>query len=233
VRLREQYATIQALNTAWVTRHASWEALLASVTPPDRKLAPVRRDLEAFSEAVLEAYFRGCREAVKAAAPDHLYLGCRFAGSALGNEVVMRIASRHCDVVSINVYRRDAAALALPRGLDRPMMIGEFHFTAMDSVMQPAGLMLVANQVDRGRAYATYVRTALRNPAVVGAHWFQFYDQPTTGRFDGENYQTGLLDIADSPYLVTIGACRALGATMYALRSEAVKKRERAAPNLP
>ena len=29
-----------------------------------------------------------------------------------------------------------------------------------------------------------FVRSALLNPLVVGAHWFQLYDEPTTGRGD-------------------------------------------------
>ena len=64
-------------------------------------------------------------------------------------------------------------------------------------------------------------RSALRNPAIVGTHWFQFYDQPTTGRFDGENYHVGLLDICDTPYGETINACRRMGASMYTIRSQA------------
>ena len=84
--------------------------------------------------------------------------------------------------------------------------------------MHPAGLVLVANHTDRARAYRTYVESALCNPAVIGTHWFQFYDQPTTGRFDGENYQTGLLDTSDTPYSETINACRQMAAVLYPLR---------------
>ena len=57
------------------------------------------------------------------------------------------------------------------------------------------------------------------HPAIVGTHWFQFYDQPTSGRFDGENYQTGLLDIADTPYAEVIAACRYMGHSLYQIRS--------------
>ena len=38
-------------------------------------------------------------------------------------------------------------------------------------------------------------------PAFVGCHWFQFADEPITGRwFDGENYNIGLIDVTDRPY---------------------------------
>ena len=217
--LRKKYREVQKLNAAWGTAFATWEALLAATTPPDNKRPAVRADLDAFSEQYLIAYFRGCREAIKAAAPNHLYLGCRFAGS--GNALVMRTAAQYCDIVSINRYAPGVADLRLPAGLDRPILIGEFHFAALDSPLQPAGLVLVANHRDRGRAYATYVTSALQNPAVIGTHWFQYYDQPTTGRFDGENYQTGLLDICDTPYAETIAACRQMGNTLYRVRARA------------
>lgn len=35
---------------------------------------------------------------------------------------------------------------------------------------------------------------------MVGTHWFQWLDQPSTGRFDGENYNIGFLDVTDLPY---------------------------------
>ncbi len=96
--------------------------------------------------------------------------------------------------------------------------IGEFHFGALGRGPFAAGLVPVANQRDRARAYRTYVLSAIGNPAIVGTHWFQFYDQPVTDRFDGENYQIGLVDTCDSPYPETVGACRAIGRSMYALR---------------
>jgi len=68
--------------------------------------------------------------------------------------------------------------------------------------------------------YRSYVQGALRNPAIVGTHWFQYGDQATTGRGDGENYQIGFLDICDTPYPETIAACREVGYSMYAHRAE-------------
>jgi hypothetical protein len=222
--LEKKHGSIEKLNAAWGTKHESWASLLASTECPDRKRKAVRADLEAMSELVIDAYFRGCRDAIKAAAPDHLYLGCRFAGgraAVTGNVMVIRAAARYCDIVSINSYTRTVADLALPKGADRPILIGEFHFDAMHAPMQPAGLVLVADQAGRGQAYRAYVRSALENPAIIGTHWFQFYDQPTSGRFDGENYQTGLLDTADTPYPQVIAACRDMGRDLYQIRLRA------------
>ena len=59
----------------------------------------------------------------------------------------------------------------------------------------------------------------MRNPAIVGTHWFQYGDQATTGRGDGENYQIGFLDVCDTPYEETIAASREVGSQLYALRA--------------
>jgi hypothetical protein len=61
----------------------------------------------------------------------------------------------------------------------------------------------------------------------VGAHWFQYSDQPVTGRFDGENYQIGFINICDRPYPEMVSATRKIGATLYTHRlsgSEEKKK---------
>jgi hypothetical protein len=78
----------------------------------------------------------------------------------------------------------------------------------------------VSTQADRAAAYANYVREALRHPQFVGCHWFQYQDEPTTGRvLDEENYQIGFVDICDTPYRETIASSRAIADEMYALRT--------------
>ena len=211
--LKRKYETIERLNKAWGTAHASWDALLESTAPPEVKTA--HDDLTAFYTKTAEQYFRVCRDAVKEVAPQQLYLGCRFA---CGNDLAVRAAAKYCDVVSFNRYNRSVADLKLPPGVDKPVVIGEFHFGALDRGMFHTGLVKTANQQERAEAYKAYVRSALGNPLIVGTHWFQYGDQATTGRGDGENYQIGLLDVCDTPYPETIRACREVGAEMYPYR---------------
>jgi hypothetical protein len=83
------------------------------------------------------------------------------------------------------------------------------------------GLVAVDNQAERADAYKTYVEAALRDPRIVGCHWYKYVDEPTVGRsFDGENYQIGFVDIVDTPYPEIIAAARGLGAAMYDIRSK-------------
>lgn len=213
--LREKYKSIENLNKVWGTEYTSWENMLESRTAPDRNKA--YDDLTTFYTKTAERYFKVCRDAVKEVAPNNMYLGCRFAWT---NDLAVIASSKYCDVISYNFYLRDVEKIKLPAGIDRPIIIGEFHFGALDRGMFHTGLQETENQEDRARAYKNYVTGALINPYIVGTHWFQYVDQATTGRGDGENYQIGFLDIADNPYEETINACREVGYNMYNLRLE-------------
>src|SRR5213078_3463983 len=61
-------------------------------------------------------------------------------------------------------------------------------------------LMTVATQAERARGAAAAAARFAREPEVVGAHWFQYYDHPRGGRGDGEDYDFGLVDVDDRPY---------------------------------
>lgn len=210
--LKRKYKTTGQLNKRWKTSYKTWEELRQSVAKPPKGAA---EDCVAFSAKVTEAYFRIIREEFKAAAPNKLYLGCRFARS---NEHALRIGARYCDVISYNIYSHNLDEFKLPEGIDKPVMIGEFHFGALDRGLFHPTLIKTENQQERGKAYAEYVRSALRHPNMIGTHWHQFADQATTGRFDGENFQVGMVDICDRPYPETIRYIREVGYRMYELR---------------
>ena len=209
--LKSKYGEIGKLNQSWGTDHASWDALQETRTAPDRTRAEA--DLVAFYTRVAEQYFRLVRETIKAVAPDQLYLGCRFAWV---NARAAAAAAKYCDVVSYNLYQTSVADFQFNGGADVPLIIGEFHFGALDRGMFHTGLVPVADEAARAEAYKEYVRGALRHPQFVGCHWFQYFDEPTTGRaYDEENYQIGFVDTADTPYLETIAASREVGYHLY------------------
>ncbi len=215
--LRERHGDIGRLNNAWGTLHASWDALLGSRVAPEVKRA--RPDLEWFATRLADEYFRTVREVIREVAPHQLYLGCRFAWV---NARASASAAKFCDVVSYNLYQRDVSTFAFNGGADVPLIIGEFHFGALDRGMFHPGLVPVESQAERAAAYENYIRGALRHPQFVGTHWFQYQDEPTTGRVhDEENYQIGFVDIADTPYAETIAASRRVGAELYQRRLEA------------
>lgn len=170
-----------------------------------------------------ERYYRQVSAVAKEVMPKTLYLGSRldyhdWPESAPYRREVVRVAARYCDVVSFNFYKFTLDDFAMPVDVDRPAIVGEFHMGALDRGLFHTGLRGVIDQNQRAEAYRLYVTSALHNPAIVGAHWFQLYDESTTGRRDGENYQIGLLDIGDTPYPETIAAVRAVGYHIYQIR---------------
>lgn len=212
--LRAKYGEIGKLNAAWGSSHESWDALAASPAKADRQKAG--GDLRAFYTKAAERYFSTIREVIREVAPNQLYLGCRFAW---GNDRAAAAAAKFCDVVSYNLYQRSVADFRFNGDADVPLIIGEFHFGALDRGLFHTGLVPVGSQAERARAYQDYARGALRHPQFVGCHWFQYQDEPTIGRvLDEENYQIGFVDIADTPYAETVSASRTVAETMYALR---------------
>ncbi|HTS18451.1 MAG TPA: beta-galactosidase [Verrucomicrobiae bacterium] len=213
--LMAKYRAIGKLNAAWGMHYKSWSDVIESRELPDKTRA--HDDLAAFYRHTVAEYFRLCRQAVRETAPNHLYLGCRFAAV---NAEVVKIAARYCDVLSYNIYRRSVADFSLPSGVDAPVIIGEFHFGATDRGQFSPGLVRVKDQAERAAAYESFVSDALRHPNFVGCHWFSYRDEPTTGRtLDGENYQNGFVDVADTPYGETVNAAREIGYKMYEIRA--------------
>ncbi len=162
--LETKYQTIDKLNAAWSTTHASWQALRDSRTPPDDKQA--REDLQSFYTRIAEEYFRISRDVVKQVAPHNLYLGCRFAWV---NDRGAQAAAKYCDVIGYNLYEDTVDSFRLPAGVDMPVIIGEFHFGALDRGMFHTGLRPTASQQARADAYRNYVTGAVRNP-LPGGH---------------------------------------------------------------
>jgi hypothetical protein len=84
----------------------------------------------------------------------------------------------------------------------RPVFISEFYMVARENRSgneNKPGFPVVDTQRERVAGFHRTLETLLRMPYVVGADWFQYYDEPTHGRADGENYSFGLVDIHNQP----------------------------------
>jgi len=160
-----------------------------------------KADCDAFLAVLAQRYFALTAAAIKAADPDHLVLGSRFALPPA--RAVIAAAAAHVDVISFNCYDpAPEAALAGYAATGKPCLIGEFSFRAADSGLPNTGGAgpKVATQTERAAAFRRYVMSALREPALVGYHWFEHADQPAEGRFDGENSNFGTVTIDDRVY---------------------------------
>ncbi|MBB6429187.1 beta-agarase [Algisphaera agarilytica] len=213
--LKVNHRNIEALNAAWGSDYESWDDMVQRQDAPP-ELDRARPDLEPFYRKLCETYFRTIKEELKKQAPDKLYLGVRFAWR---NDIVVKASAKYCDVVSYNAYQGTIGDLKLPEGIDRPLMIGEFTFSAADA-RGFGGLMISAtDQTHRGERFVEYIRSGLENPQIVGAHWFQYIDQSPAGRPDGENWNVGIVSLTDYPHAGLIEGMRDIGYRMYDVRA--------------
>jgi hypothetical protein len=217
-QLKGKYGDIARLNAAWKTDFAGWDVFNG---PVELKVAPTperQADMGAFVKALAHQYFTVIRDELKKHDPHHLYLGCRFAWSS---EDAVEAAAEVCDVVSFNIYAPNIRGARWDHltALNKPCIIGEFHFGALDRGMFHPGLVSTPNQQARAAMYVDYLHSVLDNPAFVGCHWFQFLDEPLTGRtLDGENYNIGFLDVTDTPYPEMVAAAKQVHQEAYTRR---------------
>ncbi|WP_114238989.1 beta-agarase [Dyella sp. C9] len=210
--LKKKYATPAKLAAAWGITLDSWDALQATnfaAPNPDEAHPAIADDYSAWLRAYADQYFRTVAQAIHKHDPHHLFLGGRFA---VHTPEAVASCAQYCDVVSFNAYADvpehafDAAAFAK---LDKPALITEFHFGSSDRGPFGKGVVPVWTEQQRGEAYARYLTAAVADPSIVGVHWFQYVDQPVTGRLlDGENAHIGLVAITDHPFSHFVQAVR-------------------------
>jgi hypothetical protein len=231
--LEQKYASPEALSGAWGKQFDSFEALNEPIEKASALSKAAEGDLREFSRRMLEAYVGIPSRACRAADPNHMNLGMRWAWISDPDIVT---GWQHFDVFSINCYRvdpTDAIDNVAALGVDLPVVIGEFHFGALDGGQSATGLEGVENQQERGAAYRYYVERVAAHPASVGCHWFQCYDQFELGRFDGENYNIGLFDVCSLPSPEMMAAVRRTSRGIYDVKTGRVPPTERKPRSIP
>jgi hypothetical protein len=210
--LRDRYKTDAALAKAWGTKatfgavgEGEWRTRLTDAA---------QADLARFSTVMVEKLFGGLTEACRRVDPNHLNLGARYYTIP----PQWALEGMKCfDVFSVNGYtervRPELGDLSATVG--RPVMIGEWHFGALDVGLPASGIGRVRNQEARGQAFRIYLEDAAAKPWCIGVHYFTFYDQSAIGRFDGEDYNIGFLDVCNRPYEPLARAARASHERLY------------------
>jgi hypothetical protein len=187
------------------------KAFLAQGDTPERR--------KQFIYKAYEKYLEVINAAIKRHDPNHLNLGLRFGGGVPPRE--MLLASKTFDVYSMNVYSTAVNVKVMEeiyQAIGRPIIVGEFHFGVPGRGLA-AGLVQVRDQPERGLAYRYYVEQAASFPAFIGSSWFQWVDQPSAGRMDGENYNIGLVDVTDRAYPELVEAMKTTHRRLYDVHS--------------
>ena len=186
----------------------------------DRGLDPAAESTrKAFFEILADRYFKVQCAAIRKYDPNHLILGCRFAG--INPPIAMKAAAKHCDVVSVNMYawadlaRNQLFArhrpfvklfsdLAAEGG--KPFFISEWSFVSND---RGHGCRFGAgerfrSQKERAAAIELFLRTIYAMPCMVGSSYFRYFDSVRRGVSTATAYVEdcayGLIDENDEPY---------------------------------
>ncbi len=215
--LRQKYGNEGTLCESWQIPVTF--AAIAEGEWSVRLTEPAREDMTAFSTVLVERYFGGLNLACKRVDPNHLNLGARYY--TVPPQWALT-GMKGFDVFSMNCYDRQVPAEKVNQiaaQLNLPVMIGEWHFGALDVGLAASGIGCVADQAARGQAYRYYLETAAALPACVGVHYFTLYDEPVMGRFDGENYNIGFLDVCHRPYQPLADAALESAQQIYAVAS--------------
>ena len=196
--LEQKYGCIASLNDDFNTNFDDFKDILnAGINTTISDIAI--KELDKFSKILIKEYIKIPAIALKEADGDHLNLGIRYA--FISNDDLYE-GKEYLDVFSINCYDNycENAVKRVFEKTQMPVMIGEFHFGALDVGLPATGIRAVTNQTERGKAINAYIENAKNTNCCVGAHYFQLNDQPYLGRFDGENYNIGLVDICGREY---------------------------------
>jgi hypothetical protein len=188
---------------------ASWEALdrggMLYLRPGGSGLQTVHE----FLGMMAERYYSLAHEIIRKYDHRALILGDRYQSFFFPE--VARACARHVDAVSSNLnpswndgsfprfYLDTLHALT-----GKPILVSEFYMTARQNRSgdrnSSSGFPVAATQIERAAGFGASLRALLKLPYVIGADWFQYYDEPPFGRYDGEDYNFGLVDIYDRPY---------------------------------
>ncbi len=220
-------------SAVWEIEIQSFADLDGLVFRQEKAMSPgAEADLKAFTALLVDRYAAEICTAVKAADPNHLNLGLRFAW--ISSAACLQ-TGKYFDVFSLNGYNYpdppETAEIAA--ALNKPVMIGEFHFGSIDRGLPATGIRGVASQKDRGIAYQRYVEQGFARPEVIGIHYFQWNDQPFTGRFDGENYNIGIVDVTNRPYPELARHIRRTNNRLFRVANDQLRPYSRLAETMP
>ena len=184
--------------------------------------------MRAWTAIVAGRYYSAMREALRAADPEALYLGDRLP--IYYDPDAVRAMAPYVDAISVNYNVDTADGWIAPYFFDglrdlsggKPVLVTEWFYAAAENRSgnlnrtgpprdaadarisnnrnRTGHLMTVATQQERARGAGRAAQLLAAAPDVIGVHWFQYADEPTGGRADGEDYNFGLVDIDDRPY---------------------------------
>ena len=198
--LIEKYGTAAELSRVWNMKFEGINCLIALKLSDLPEAGTCEDDLRAFSQKMVERYVSTPAKALRTVDPNHLNMGMRYAFLSTDT---MFMGSEHIDVFSINCYRdkpRESDVKNILERCGKPCIIGEYHHGSNDRGCFGNALRGAANAEERGVAYQYYTEQAAAMPSMLGCHYFCLGDEAALGRYDGEAWVIGFIDVCHKPY---------------------------------
>jgi hypothetical protein len=238
---------IGRFNEAWGVHLESFDQLRHRDSISGSRPVAVAADKKAFVAVIGQRYFSAIARSIRAFDPNHMILGCRFAGGACSSDV-WRSAGRYCDIVSFNYYGKVDLTQGIARDdthdrrgkplvdvfqtfydrARRPLMVTEWSFPAIDAgvpSVHGAGQRF-RTQAQRARATEITERTMLALPFLIGHDYFMWVDEPALGisqKFpEDSNY--GLVNEDGKPYELLTDAFTRVHREVGRLRREGLAR---------
>jgi hypothetical protein len=172
--------------------------------PDDVKIEQMREYYE-------QTYYAFVYKTVKQIDPNHLYFGNWVTANYWENENDWRISAANCDVVGFDWYAdhfQGDPTGPLIAANDKPILCGEFSFPPTYNGQRGYGTYgtHTSTETEAGEKYTQWIHDAAMDPHCVGAFYFQYRDEPITGRGPGssrdalvigEDFAFGLVDVTD------------------------------------
>jgi hypothetical protein len=214
--IQSVWKSVAEFNADWGTDLTDWSELDAWKSFPHEQPQAYARLYSAWLSHLAEDYFKLTCGLVRKYDPNHLILGVRFRG--LAPREVVRASRDFTDAQSINYYVSDARLDAemfkmMHEESQQPVMITEYSFHSLDGRSGNRNTVGFSAQVldQRARAdgYRLFTTRAARVPYIVSVDWFQWSDEPPSGRStDGEDVNFGMVDVDDHPYQELVDAVK-------------------------
>jgi hypothetical protein len=210
------WTTLDSFNKDWGTQFKDWKDLDSWPTLALGQSKAYGRLFTAWLSHLSEDYFRLTTGLIHKYDPNHLILGVRFKGWAPLE--VVRASKGYTDAQSLNMYVGDGFLDAdlfrmMNEESGQPIIITEYSFHALDGRSGNRNTVgfsaQVLDQQARADGYRLFTTRLARVPYIIGADWFQWMDEPPSGRSnDGEDVNFGIVDVDDRPYQMLVNSIR-------------------------
>lgn len=191
-------SNLATVNQILGTNALSFDAL--KNTPIDIAKVPAV-DISEYIKLASRTYHSTIRDIIKKYDPNHLFLGTSIVPTWRTSLDWDQAAMGFVDAFSVDSYTRDGSWISRYENYGKPLLNLEHSFGSSERGLSYISAATMTTSIrDRGMAYQAFAESQAAHPLFVGSGWYSYYDQPVTGRPDGESYNVGLVNQQDQPY---------------------------------